>query len=64
MKRFNNKRFITKGVAENISPLLQIIMWQYIDELSLPKDYLQVFDLTIENGKQKIKHTCRKKNNK
>lgn len=57
MKRFNNKRFITKGVAENISPLLQIIMWQYIDELSLPKDYLQVFDLTIENGKQKIKHT-------
>ncbi len=57
MKRFNNKRFITKGVAENISPLLQIIMWQYIDELSLPQDYLQVFDLTIENGKQKIKHT-------
>lgn len=57
MKRFSNKRFITKGVEENINPFLQIFMWQCIDELPLPQDYLQVFDLTIENGKQKIKHT-------
>lgn len=57
MERFNNKRFITKGVAENINPLLQISMWQCIDELPFPQDYLQVFDLTIENGKQIIKHT-------
>ena len=54
MRRFNNKRFITKGVEENINPFLQIFMWQCIDELPLPQDYLQVFDLTIENGKQKI----------
>lgn len=57
MKRFNNKRFITKGVVENINPLLQISMWQCIDKLTLPQDYLQIFDLTIEDGKQKIKHT-------
>ena len=57
MKRFNNKRFITKGVLENINPLTQILMWQCIDKLTLPQDYLQIFDLTIEDGKQKIKHT-------
>lgn len=57
MKRFNNKRFITKGVLENINPLTQILMWQCIDKLTHPQDYLQIFDLTIEDGKQKIKHT-------
>ena len=53
---FNNKRFITKGVAENVDPLLQVFMWHCIDNMPLPKDYLQVFSLTVENGKAKIKH--------
>lgn len=53
---FNNKRFITKGVAENVDPLLQVFMWHCIDNMPLPKDYLQVFSLTVENGKAIIKH--------
>ena len=54
---FNNKRYITCGVSENIPPLLQIILWGLIDEMPVDKDYLQVFSLSEEDGKQKIKHS-------
>ena len=57
MKMFENERFITKGVAENISPLLQLFMWRCIDIMPDPKDYLQVFTLEKEEGKLKIKHS-------
>lgn len=57
MKRFENKRFITSGIAKNIEPLLQVFMWHCIDEMPLPKDYLQVFELVIESGKAKVKHS-------
>ena len=53
---FENKRFVTKGVAEQVSPLLQNFMWQCIDDMTAPKDYLQVFELNIEDGKQKVIH--------
>ena len=56
MEKFKNQRFITKGIAENVHPLLQIFMWECIDSLNLPKDYLQIFELTAEDGKKKIKH--------
>ena len=32
-------------------------MWNMIDTMDEPKDYLQVFDLLEENGKQKIVHS-------
>lgn len=54
---FKNKRFMTKGVAISVHPLLQILMWQIIDEMPQPKDYLQIFELTNENGQQRIIHT-------
>lgn len=53
---FENKRFITKGIAENIDPLLQLFLWQCIDNMPHPKDYLQIFTLEPEKGKLKIKH--------
>ena len=53
---FKNKRFITKGVDSHVNPLLQVFMWQCIDSMPSPKDYLQVFRLTEENGKLKITH--------
>lgn len=53
---FKNKRFITKGVDSLVDPLLQVFMWQCIDSMPPPKDYLQVFKLTEENGKLKITH--------
>ena len=53
---FENQRYITRGVSERVSLPLQVFMWQCIEELDVPKDYLQVFELSAENGKQKIKH--------
>lgn len=41
---FNNQKFITSGVANTIPELLQIIMWELINNLPVDsKDYLQVF---------------------
>ena len=49
-------RFITKGVRENVSPALQLLLWSLVDNMPPPKDYLQVFKLTEFKGKQKITH--------
>ena len=54
--RFKNKRYITSGVDSKADLLLQLFMWSCIDRLDVPKDYLQVFKLTLEDGKQKITH--------
>lgn len=53
---FKNQRFLTKGVDSQVNPLLQILLWHLIDNMPLPKDYLQIFKLTTENGQQKITH--------
>ncbi|MGM9551721.1 MAG: DUF960 domain-containing protein [Clostridia bacterium] len=54
---FDNKRFITRGIDENIPPLLQMLLWQLIDEMPVDsKDYLQVFSLSEEEGKQVVVH--------
>ncbi|MDP4120830.1 MAG: DUF960 family protein [Bacillota bacterium] len=48
--------FYAKGICENIPPLLQILMWELIQKIPVDKDYLQVFNLSGLNGKQKIEH--------
>ena len=53
---FNGKRFVTSGIAEKVPLELQMILWDMIDTMDEPRDYLQVFDLSEENGKQKIVH--------
>lgn len=54
---FNNQKFITRGVAENIPITLQLLMWEMIHNLPVDKDYLQVFSLSEKDGKQRIIHT-------
>lgn len=51
------KRYLTRGVDEIIPVELQLFMWQAIDHMPQPKDYLQVFELSVENGLQCIHHT-------
>jgi hypothetical protein len=54
---FNNKRFITHGIESDVPLWLQNLMWYAIETMEVePKDYLQVFTLSAENGKQKIAH--------
>lgn len=54
---FNNPRYATRGVNIEVPLLTQIILWGLIDSMEVAeKDYLQVFLLSDENGKQKIIH--------
>lgn len=39
-----------------MSLLLQLFMWECIDRINVPKDYLQVFKCTAFDGKQKLIH--------
>ena len=55
-KKFKNERFITRGVADNLNPLLVMVLWELIDSMTIQQDYLQVFELSEEKGKQKIEH--------
>ena len=54
---FQNERYITSGIAEELLPVLQAILWQLIDEMEVPeKDYLQVFKLSGSGNEQIIVH--------
>lgn len=53
----SKKRYLTRGVDESIPLDIQIFMWEAIDNMPEPKDYLQVFRLNVENGLQIVKHT-------
>lgn len=54
---FNNKRFITRGVDCKVDPLLQLFMWECIDAMPPPRDYLQVFELSPQEKAIRIHHT-------
>ena len=53
----NKGRYLTRGVDADIPAELQLFMWQAIDQMPEPKDYLQVFRLSVKNGLQVIHHT-------
>ncbi len=55
---FEGEKFLTIGVSESIPMELQIFMWDAIAKMAAPKDYLQVFELKVENGLQVIRHTA------
>lgn len=50
-----DKRYVTRGVNEEVDIRLQLIMWSMIDKLkdeeSVEVDYLQVFKLRREGNK-------------
>ena len=51
---FNNERYITRGIASDISEHIQLALWSFIEILKLDKnikvDYLQVFKLRKAEG--------------
>lgn len=54
---FKNARYVTCGVMREVDLSLQLLLWQLIDALPPPRDYLQVFNFTKEGDKLKITHT-------
>ena len=53
---FTGKRYLTRGVQDEIPFELQLFMWCCIDNLQDKKDYFQVFELEKINGIQRIHH--------
>ena len=54
----NKPRYITRGIDIEIPFDVQLFMWQCVDTMPEPKDYLQVFRLSNMNGLQVIQHTA------
>ena len=48
------EKIVTSGIAEKVPLLLQVIMWDMIDAMDEPKDYLQVFDLSEETENRRL----------
>lgn len=53
---FDNDKYITRGVQNYVGPRLQLILWRAIQNMKVQKDYLQVFELTVEKSSQFVKH--------
>ena len=54
---FNNQRYATSGINSELPLLTQIILWRLIDTMEVVrKDYLQVFCLSADDGRQRIIH--------
>ena len=54
---FNSPRYVTSGINSELPLMLQIILWGLIDTMEVAeKDYLQVFLLSVDDGKQRIIH--------
>ena len=54
---FQGQRYLTRGVQTEIPFDLQMFMWYLIDHLPEPKDYLQVFRLSVsDDGTQRVVH--------
>lgn len=60
MAEFKGKRYLTRGVANDIPLLVQLAMWQILDEAiqaGQEMDYLQVFQLSDKDGYQQISYS-------
>ena len=52
-----NERFLTCGVDSTIPPEIQLFLWECVEKLREPKDYLQVFELKSAGCLQSITHS-------
>ena len=52
------KRYLTRGVDNEIPLEIQLFLWNAIDYMPEPKDYLQVFRLSNVDGLQVIEHSA------
>jgi Staphylococcal protein of unknown function (DUF960). len=56
---FNNERYMTRGISNDLPLEISIYLWTLIDELKgkVQLDYLQVFKLKSESFENKFKIT-------
>lgn len=53
---FNSKKYITRGISENIPLEIQLILWDMVLSMPVKKDYLQIFELSTNENILTIKH--------
>ena len=53
---FDNQRYLTCGVDATIPPDIQLFMWECVEKLRKPRDYLQVFELKPVGSMLSITH--------
>lgn len=51
------KRYLTCGVDSTIPLELQLFLWECVERMPAPKDYLQVFELMPVDCLQSITHS-------
>lgn len=54
------ERYMTRGIQADVPMEIQLFLWELqtgIRKSNKEIDYLQVYDLIIEEGQQKIRHT-------
>ena len=54
---FDNSRYLTCGVDSTIPLELQLFLWECVEHMPAPKDYLQVFELSPSGSMQSIVHS-------
>ena len=56
---FQNPRYITRGIADELHPALYGTLWTFIDAMppGIEKDYLQVFKITSEETGTVVTHS-------
>ncbi|MCR4888231.1 MAG: DUF960 domain-containing protein [Ruminococcus sp.] len=54
------KRYLTCGVDNTIPIELQLFLWECVEHMPAPKDYLQVFELKPVGSLQSITHSSEK----
>ena len=57
---FDNSRYLTCSVDSTIPLELQLFLWECVEHMPAPKDYLQVFELKPAGNFQSITHTSEK----
>ena len=55
---FDNNRYLTCGVDNTIPVELQLFLWKCVEKMPVPKDYLQVFELSASGTMQSIIHSA------
>ena len=54
---FDNSRYLTCGVDSTIQLELHLFLWECVEHMPAPKDYLQVFELSPSGSMQSIVHS-------
>lgn len=54
------ERYMTRGIQDDVPMEIQLFLWELQTEIrknSKEIDYLQVYDLEVKEGRQKVRHT-------